>query len=358
MHLAYSGVGGTGSFVSGLCPLLRREYGENCMVVFYGVEPLHADYERRLVSVGILCSAITKRPGIDVYSLYSLARAIRRANAKTVVMHGGGTGWHWPLLHLMGVRSRMVLVEHGPESACLNLQGFIRHAIGIFCAEAVIAVSDRLAQTLKSAFPALLKSRPLWAIPNGIDTNFFRPNDDARRPGVVLMVGTLSPSKDHVTLIRAIALMAPRHSVQLVLAGDGILRRQLEQFAAELGIVERVTFLGNVDAGSLLRLYRQAVVFALATNGEGSPLALLEAMSCALPVVASDVPGVHEILAGGGCGLVVPPGQPAKMALAIESILGDAELGLRMGANARHYVETRHSEATMAGRYSEVLNAF
>jgi glycosyltransferase involved in cell wall biosynthesis len=251
----------------------------------------------------------------------------------------------------------MVLVEHGPESACLRFEGFVRHAISISCAEAVIAVSERLAERLKSAFPAFLRSKPLWAIPTGIDTKFFAPNGSARCPGSVLMVGTLSPTKDHVTLIRAFALLAQRHSIQLVLAGDGILRQQLERLAEELGIRERITFLGNVGREQLLRLYREAAVFTFGSKGEGMPLAILEAMACGLPVVATDAPGVREILAGGECGLLVPPDQPAEMARAIERILGDAEFARRMGANARQCVETKHSAVRMAARYREVLNA-
>jgi glycosyltransferase involved in cell wall biosynthesis len=357
VHVAYGGVGGTGSFVFGLCPRLRKDYGDSCRVVFYGVEPVHGDYERRLVDAGIAYYTISKRRGIDVYSLYALSRTIREFNADLVVMHGGGTAWHWPLLRLMGVRSRMVLVEHGPEAACLRLGGFLRHAIGISCADAVIAVSERLAERLKSAFPAFLRSKPLWAIPNGIDTEFFTPNGTTRCPGSVLMVGTLSPSKDHVTLIRAFALLAQRHSIQLVLAGDGVLRRQLERLAEELGIRERIVFLGNVGREELLRLYREATVFTFTSKGEGVPFALLEAMSCATPVVASDVPGVREILAGGECGSLVAPNQPGEMAQAIERILGNAEFGRRMGTNARQYVETKHSIVRMAARYREVLNA-
>jgi glycosyltransferase involved in cell wall biosynthesis len=325
-------------------------------VVFYGVEALHPDYARRLEDAGVWYSEVRKRSGIDVPSRLELARVLRRVKADVVVMHGGGTAWHWPMLRVMGVRSRMVLVEHGPESACSSAAGFLRHAVSIFCADAVIAVSERLAECLRLKFRVFLRNRPVYVVPNGIDTEFFAPGEAARAPGTLLMVGTLSASKDHATLIRAVAALAKPRCVELWLAGDGALRGQLETLAEELGIRKQIKFLGNLARTDLLRLYRQAAVFTFSTKGEGSPLALLEAMSCALPVVASDIPGVREVLGGGQRGLLAPPGDPMAMASAIERILGDEELARRMGTNAREYVENNHSATRMAARYWEVLN--
>jgi hypothetical protein len=90
LHVAYSGVGGTGSFVCDLCPGLGKHHGENAQVIFYGFLPLHSEYGQRLANAGIPYYVVGKRPGLDVYSIYALSRAIRRINPDVVVMHGGG----------------------------------------------------------------------------------------------------------------------------------------------------------------------------------------------------------------------------------------------------------------------------
>jgi glycosyltransferase involved in cell wall biosynthesis len=226
------------------------------------------------------------------------------------------------------------------------------------CADAVIAVSDRLAEALRRAFPTLERGIRVYAVPNGVDTGFFTPGDEPRRPGSVLMAGTLSPSKDHATLLDAVALLAGKRPVELLLAGDGILRADLERRATDLRVQTHVRFLGTASRADLLRLYRQTAVFAFSTKGEGSPLAMLEAMACGLPVAASDVPGVREILEGGRRGLPVSPGDAAAMASAIERLLDDPESARRLGVAARQYVEVEHSASRMAARYGEILNAF
>jgi glycosyltransferase involved in cell wall biosynthesis len=324
--------------------------------VFYGVEPLHPDYARRLTKAGVSYHVVMKRRGIDLVSRRALAHVLRRASGGVVLMHGGGAGWQWPLLRLLGVRNRMVLVEHGPESACSTVGGVVRHVISISCADAVIAVSEPLAACLRSRFSGFLRRKPLHTIPNGIDTEFFAPDGTTRVSGSLLMVGTLSPSKDHATLLRAISLLTGKCSVELCLAGDGVLRDEIQELAHQLGVESQVRFLGNVARNDLLRMYRSASLFTFSTKGEGSPLSLLEAMSCGLPVVASDVSGVREIVSKSQCGLLTAAGDARAMAEAIERLLGDAELAHQMGSNGRHYVKINHSLTAMAAEYQQVLS--
>jgi glycosyltransferase involved in cell wall biosynthesis len=356
VHCAYSGVGGTGSFVSELCPQLARHPGPTGPVVFYGVEPLYPDYGCRLKAAGIAHYEVRKRRGLDLVSRWELANVIRNTGADIVVLHGGGAGWQWPLLRLLGVRNRMALVEHGPESACSTVGGIVRHVIGICWADAVIVVSEPLAVCLRSRFSSFLRRKPLHTIPNGIDTEFFAPGGTTRVPGSLLMVGTLSPSKDHATLLRAISLLAGKCSAELCLAGDGVLRNELQELAHQLGVESQVRFLGNVPRTDLVRMYRSASIFTFSTKGEGSPLSLLEAMSCGLPVVASDVPGVREILSKSQCGLLTAAGDARATAEAIKRLLGDAELAHQMGSNGRHYVKINHSLTAMAAQYRQVLS--
>jgi glycosyltransferase involved in cell wall biosynthesis len=247
----------------------------------------------------------------------------------------------------------LVLVEHGPEISW----GYIRHLISLACAEQVIAISASLAASLRVKFGFLLGSKRLWTIPNGVDTDFFHPGNSPQCRDLILSVATLSPVKDQATLIRACALISQNQEIRLHLAGDGVTRPHLEELSRESGTQKRVTFLGNVGRDRLVDLYRQAAVFVLSTRGEGISLAMLEAMACGLPIVASDVPGVTEILAGTGCAFLVPQGMPAEMARAIKNVLDNPELAGQMGRLARQCVTAEYSTDRMTARYREILNA-
>jgi glycosyltransferase involved in cell wall biosynthesis len=112
------------------------------------------------------------------------------------------------------------------------------------------------------------------------------------RPPVITMVARFAPVKDHPTLLRAFANLHPGPCLRLV--GDGPLRQDCERLAHELGIGDRVEFLGDRD--DIPRLLASSDVFVLASKYEMLPLSVLEAMRAGLPVIASDVGGMRETI--------------------------------------------------------------
>ncbi len=161
--------------------------------------------------------------------------------------------------------------------------------------------------------------RALW---NGIDLTRFDP-PAVRGDGPVVVVARLSPGKDIETLLKAIALAAPEApALRLEVAGDGPCMAELRRSASELGLSDRVRFLGAVrDVPGLLA---RAGLFVLPSLNEGISLTLLEAMASGLAVVATRVGGNPEVVADGETGLLVPPRDPAALAAAVVRLRRDA----------------------------------
>jgi glycosyltransferase involved in cell wall biosynthesis len=156
--------------------------------------------------------------------------------------------------------------------------------------------------------------------------------DPGRSPPRLVMVARYGAQKDHPTLLRALAELRG-YPWELDLIGDGPLMGETESLAAELGLAERVHFLGQRnDVDSILA---RAQVSLLITNWEGFPLSILEAMRAGLPVVASAVGGVGESVRDGENGYLVPRGAVAHLRERLERLLTDPELRARLGANGR-----------------------
>ena len=170
-------------------------------------------------------------------------------------------------------------------------------------------------------------------VPNGVDTSLFRPDEThvERSEKVVLYVGRLSSEKNLNLLIDAVSLVE-KARVKLVLVGDGGLRGELEARARQTGV--QVEFRGVVPNQELPAILADADVFVLPSSREGHPKALLEAMSCGLPCVGTNVPGIREVLHHLDNALLCDLTKE-DLASKITQILIDPELAARLGRQAR-----------------------
>lgn len=174
---------------------------------------------------------------------------------------------------------------------------------------------------------------------------------------VILSVGRLSKEKGHADLIAAFQHFCRNQTSpagKLVIAGDGPERARLEAEAAETGYGQRIVFAGQVR--DVQPFYALADVFALPSLSEGSPNVLLEAMAAEVPVVATSVGGVPEIVQDETSALLVPAGDPSSMAAALKRSLTDRELSSRLTTNALALVKSRHSPQAYVRSLMETLS--
>jgi glycosyltransferase involved in cell wall biosynthesis len=235
--------------------------------------------------------------------------------------------------------------------------------------------SDRVIAVSESTRRYLLDREDLWddlvtTIPNGIDTEVFSlasagarevaraalgiPRNDL----VIGGVGRLVAQKNFDLFLKVAARVLARHpSAFFVIAGTGAQEEELKAKAVSLGIGERVRFLGHVS--DRLALYHALDAVLMTSDFEGTPMVLLEAMSCGLPVLASAVDGIAEVCTDGHDSLLLPPGDVAGFATALKGILKDDGLRFTLGRNARNSIlkryEIRHLVRRIEGIYDEVL---
>jgi glycosyltransferase involved in cell wall biosynthesis len=170
---------------------------------------------------------------------------------------------------------------------------------------------------------------------------------------IVGAVGRLHPAKDHRNLLRAFRLVADASpDVVLVIVGGGALGEELEAFAAEQRIADRVRFLG--DRGDVRELLRGFDLLAVSSRTEGYSVVLVEASAVGLPIVATRVGGNAEIVQDGISGLIVPPSDPAALAAEMSTLLGDPARAARMGEAGRAWALSEGSVETMAKRYEAI----
>jgi glycosyltransferase involved in cell wall biosynthesis len=185
----------------------------------------------------------------------------------------------------------------------------------------------------------------------GVESTVARSDvDRGRRAPQIVNVANFFPIKGQEWLIRALPrVLASCPNARCVLVGDGPDRPAVERLAADLGLGDRVEFAGTVRDPSTL--VRDSDVFVLPSLSEALSIAILEASALGVPVVASRVGGIPEVIEDGLTGLLVPPKEPAALAGAIVKVLSNREEARTLAAAAKARVREHFSSALTAARY-------
>lgn len=190
---------------------------------------------------------------------------------------------------------------------------------------------------------------------NGVDTDLYHPVRTIypRRRLVLGSAGGLRPVKNHLLLVGACAELRRRGiDVELLIAGDGPMRAALLDRIHLLGMGIRTKLLGSV--WNMPEFYRRLDIFILPSLSEQNPNALLEAMATGLPCVATDVGSVSELLSDGRCGVIVPNNDKEALANALEELINDLPLRMKLGAAARNRACSEFNIKRMINAYREL----
>ncbi len=284
-----------------------------------------------------------------VFRLYALLKRRQWKHIDVIHVHLFPAQVFVPLAaKAAGIRARLVTTEHNTFSRRQRVifgNTFDRLMYHFYCKIACISsgTQDAMARWLPST------SRKLVTIYNGVDMSIFSMATKRHRAPnetpIILSAGRLTEQKNYQTAIEAISLLRD-HAFEYWIAGQGELEASLKQLVCSLDLEDKVKFLGF--RSDLPELFQQADIFLLMSSWEGFGLAVAEAMAAGLPVVASDVPGLREVVGEGShAGFLVNPTAPAMVAHGLRTLLEDSELRSTMGENARRQASQFAIEQTI-----------
>jgi glycosyltransferase involved in cell wall biosynthesis len=302
-------------------------------------DPETAQTLEQLAAAGVRFLGLGRRRKLDVWTWATLERFLRRERVQVLHAHKFGSNVWGTLVGRMARVPVILAHEHTWSYEGQPLRRLLDRELVARGADVFIAVS-REDQRRMIEVERIDPGRTLF-IPNGVPASPGPSGHDVRAElgidatvPVIGTVGSLRAQKAHHVLLRAtVELARDRPGIQVLIAGDGPERESLGRLAAELGVADSVRFLGaRGDVPDVLRALDVAVC---SSDFEGSPLAVMEYMDAALPIVATSVGGVPDLIEHGVHGLLVAAEDPRALARAIAEMLSDPDRAREMGARAR-----------------------
>ncbi|MBL9093652.1 MAG: glycosyltransferase [Planctomycetaceae bacterium] len=317
----------------------------------------------RLEAEGFTVHAMHRRPGFDWRCVRRLAEVLRRENVSVVNAHQYAPFFYSAMSRFGGPQVPILFTEHGrmfPDRR--RWKRVLANRLLLKRCDRVVGVGETVRKALIDQEG--IAARRVSVVYNGIDLDRFDATQ-VRRDVVrqelgyadddvlIVQVARLDPIKDHGTALRAFARLWRRcPSARLIIVGDGVERGAIETKIDELGVGDGVRLLGTRH--DVPRLFAAADVCLLTSVSEGVPLTVLEAMACGVPVVATRVGGVSEIVSDGESGLLADPGDDAKLAEHLQKFAEDPVLRSRSGAAGRRCVGRSFSAAQMLRKYASL----
>ncbi len=311
-------------------------------------------YADLLGEIGIYCNQDGLAPEEYEVKLFELHKDILGGCdvIKTNQMYGADIAlaaarlYHKPLVARCGyLWSLNAAREHGHDSPRAQEARRVE-AEAFSAADRIVVTTEAMATDVRRRLPDVTER--IRIIPNYVDTDAFCPGGVSPDSKRLLFVGRIAPEKNLDSLLKAVEPL----DVELVLIGEGKLRPELQKRFAHLD--GRVIWEGNVPNSRLPEYLNGSAMFVLPSLYEGHPKALIEAMSCGMPVVGADSPGIREVIDHGHNGYLCGS-DPESIREAVVHLLSRPDICSELGGRAREFVLSRYSLHTILGMEAAVM---
>lgn len=366
LELVTSTAGGAGWHVLRLA-LGMQQRGFDVSVAFGPGYPLDALFAQNGLRTHVLAMRRSLSPPRNILAGFQVLDLLRRQRIDILHTHCSMAGF---VGRIAGRLARVPVILHTLHAlASREHQAFWKRRLFLaverglnVCTDHYVAVSAAILR--QAVASGIAETRHTTLIHHGLDLGNYRGSDDpseSRRElgfepngPVIGMVGRLEPQKGVEYLLAAMARVRESHpDARLLIVGDGPLRQHLETLATRLRVHDRVLFLGW--SSEVPKALKALDVFCMPSLWESFGYAILEAMACGVPVVASDVEGIPEVVIHRETGLLVPPRDPSALAEALCELLEHPVLRQAMGRAGQERVERCFSEQVMLDHYEELF---
>ncbi len=350
-------IGGLQQVVVNICRTINRDMFHVTVLCLRGLGELVPEIEKLGIKVILLSQ---KNNGTDYLSFLKIAQVFRNEEVEVIHTHNSQPLIEGTMGSLLSGVKRIVHTDHGRIFPDKKRYMFAERLASMFCYK-IVGVSLKTAQDLMKY--EKIPPKKVITISNGVDGSKFNISIDKEhkkdelgiknKGPIIGLASRLSEEKGVKYLISAMPKIINNYpDCCLIIAGNGHLKKELQDYTIKLGVRENIVFIGSrIDMPELFNLFDLVV---LPSISEGMPMVLLEAMAAGCPIVATEVGGVPAIIQHDHNGSLVKPGDPDALVSAILRLIGDKELRARYSYHGLDIFNNKYSAEIMTRKYEQL----
>ncbi len=353
-QVLYSGITGTGTVAFNLFDIFKYKDLKNYFI-FYGIEPVSNIYLKKIISnTSIYYYEIRKQTKTGFKEWYKYYKNLKSIKTDIILLHSIQLIIPSFLYKLFN-KTKIISIEHD-SIAIRTKKKWIITNLNAILADNVIILNKPYKEAIYNHlwFKRLIKKYII--IPNGIDTNKYsaKKNYFTQKTYKIFMASRINRLRDHQTLIKAVnQLVKKGYNIQLRIAGDG---ETLSELQKKFNNQKHITFLGNINEKEIIKELHKTDIYVHATFAETFSIAILQAMSCALPIITSNIEGVRHMIKHKYNGLLFENKNVLDLQEKILHLIKDKNFAIKLAKNARNDVEKYYDNKIITKKYLELFN--
>jgi len=357
IHIVYSGLGGHANVLFNLISADKdNEYTYE--VLFYGVEPIRKEYVNKCNDIGIYYSYVRKKAGIDFLYFYKIFKQIKESKSDILFLHGAYNIIPAFFNKITG-NEKCIIVRETQANHLKSKQDWAFTILGILLSNTVVFLSEKYKNQIIKRYKILKIIEKFPVIPNGIEIEKFYVNRDFKKDYYHSgMLSRIVPIKDHKTLIFAIEKLVKDGVInfKLTIAGDGSSLKELKKQVKDLNLTNYISFLGLIDQTEILKFFNELDIYIHATEGETMSTSIMQAQASGLPIIATDVDGVNNVITEYENGLLAEFNNPESYKEKIIELTNNPSMLKKYSEASLKYAQDNLSNLKMFHLYKQIFN--
>lgn len=358
-HILYSGLGGHGSVVFSYLKEPMLSTAEH-KLLFFGVEKITKEYKEICEEHNLEFSFVEKRPLGSVSSAIRLYQELKKQKPDIIVVHSLSVIQVVALYKFLH-NPKVILVEHSSLVLKRKVDYFYTK-IGIAVAEKIVYLTETNFEESKQRFADPYKTNQALIISNGVDTKEFSPAKNRIIDASFLTIGIhcrLVEVKDLSTLIEAFSILKMDYEsrVTLKIAGDGSVLTELKKQAQEKNLENEIIFTGILNKKQVIEFLQNTDIYVNSSKSESMSTSIMQAMSCGLPIVASNIEGNLNLVKNNENGLIFELSNAEDLADKLLTLCKNENMRRSLGKMSRKFAVKNLSHKITLSNYQELFES-